>query len=109
MCEEVSWYRNVLLAYTVVCAVGSLLVVAHPAFQSARYNWLRCIILILMVGVYLPTLPWMKTFDKSLVPNVNSWDWTLGCLVCIVSTLPYAFKVPERFSPGTFDNLGASH
>ncbi|UZJ54236.1 hypothetical protein CBS101457_003556 [Exobasidium rhododendri] len=90
-----------LATYTVVSSKFTT-----PAYRSIRTN----VFLALGLSAVIPVAHICAMYGYEAVSRTMGVDWIItGGVLYVVGALLYMARVPERFSPGTFDNFGASH
>lgn len=106
-CEP--WSRWFYLTTTFVLGTAGTVLPWHPTFNRADMNWMRVLFYVSLAATgFVPVL--QLTYERG-------WDdvsyfyapVTKSVLVYLVGAILYAGKVPERFLPGWFDYIGASH
>ncbi|KAK3677608.1 inc metabolism membrane protein [Recurvomyces mirabilis] len=106
-CEPIS--RWIYLGSTFVLGAAGTVLPWHPTFNRADMSWLRVAFYVtLALTGFVPVL--QLTYERG-------WDETAyfyapitkSVTVYFVGAILYAGKVPERFLPGWFDYIGASH
>jgi adiponectin receptor len=106
-CEPVS--RWVYMALTAVLGLGGVILPWHPTFNRTDLAWVRVAFYVTLAATgFAPVLQLNLT-------RGSAWAWefyapiTKSTTVYLLGALVYASKVPERWFPGFFDYLGASH
>ncbi|KAK5108271.1 hypothetical protein LTR62_008655 [Meristemomyces frigidus] len=106
-CEPTS--RWIYLGATMILGTFGTILPWHPYFNRADNSWLRV--------VFYVTLALTGFFPVLQLTLERGWDETSyfyapitkSVTVYFVGAVLYAGKVPERFLPGWFDYVGASH
>jgi adiponectin receptor len=98
-------YMAGLLAILSVCAA----MMVQPGFQTSAWDFARSASLSSAVCFGLiPAYHWVEHCEWHCVDQV--WTAILGMFSCYaVGFVFFFFRIPERWSTGTFDYVGASH
>ncbi|KIN04607.1 hypothetical protein OIDMADRAFT_115900 [Oidiodendron maius Zn] len=106
-CEPVS--RWTYMTLTALLGIGGVILPWHPTFNRTDLAWLRVAFYVsLALTGFAPVL------QLSLIRGTG-WAWEFyapivkSITVYFFGALVYASQVPERWWPGFFDYLGASH
>jgi adiponectin receptor len=106
-CEPVSRWTYITL--TAFLGVGGVILPWHPTFNRTDLAWVRVAFYVsLALTGFAPVLQLSLT-------RGSGWAWEFyapivkSIMVYFVGALVYASQVPERWFPGFFDYLGASH
>lgn len=106
-CEPLS--RWIYMSLTACLGIGGVILPWHPTFNRTDLVWIRVAFYVTLAATgFAPVLQLVFT-------RGSSWAWqfyapiTKSAAVYFVGALVYASKVPERWFPGFFDYLGASH
>ncbi|KAM0748808.1 HlyIII-domain-containing protein [Meredithblackwellia eburnea MCA 4105] len=102
--------RNTYIAMMTL-SLGSYIVVLSPSFQTAEYRRLRTAT-FLIVG-WMALIPFIHStwlHGWSEVKQTMALRWiAVEVLAYVGGAAIYAERFPERFAPGVFDHVGASH
>ncbi|EMC91355.1 hypothetical protein BAUCODRAFT_79819 [Baudoinia panamericana UAMH 10762] len=106
-CEP--WSRWVYLTTTVVLGAAGTVLPWNPFFNRADMNWLRVAFYVSLAATgFFPVL--QLTLERGW--NATAYFYapiSKSILVYLGGALLYAARMPERFLPGWFDYVGASH
>ncbi|KAI1786712.1 hemolysin-III related-domain-containing protein [Ganoderma leucocontextum] len=94
-----------------VAGIGATYIVLNPEYRKPTHRGARTKVFILLglCGVG-PTLHGLVTHGFYTLCVEMGFAWLLLSAACyITGALLYANRIPERFSPGTFDYFFASH
>ncbi|KAF2644189.1 IZH family channel protein-like protein [Massarina eburnea CBS 473.64] len=106
-CEPTSRYAY--MSVTAILSIGGLYLPWNPTFNRNDLSWVRvCFYVTLSLTCLLPLGQLLAT---------HGWEYTSAfysppvksMLVYFFGAVIYASRVPERWLPGRFDYLGASH
>ncbi|SJX61828.1 related to Adiponectin receptor 1 [Sporisorium reilianum f. sp. reilianum] len=96
-----------------VTALGALAmyVVLSPSYGTPAYRPHRtAVFLVLGLSAIVPTAHVVHVYGYATVTETMGLRFLiLSGALYVVGALMYAARVPERFAPGRFDMLGASH
>ena len=106
-CEPVS--RGTYMTLTALLGIGGVVLPWHPTFNRTDLAWVRVAFYVsLALTGFAPMLQLSLT-------RGSGWAWEFyapivkSITVYFLGALVYAAQVPERWWPGFFDYLGASH
>ncbi|KAF2185052.1 IZH family channel protein-like protein [Zopfia rhizophila CBS 207.26] len=106
-CEPTS--RWVYMLTTAALGIGGVILPWHPTFNRQDMAWARVLFYVslaatgfLPVGQLITTrgIEWAYYFYAPVTSSI---------LVYLIGAIMYASKIPERWFPGMFDYVGASH
>ena len=106
-CEPVS--RWTYIVCTATLGIGGVILPWHPTFNRADMNWARVAFYVALGATgFAPVIQlnlsrgpeWSYYFYAPVMKSVS---------VYLVGALIYAAQIPERWCPGWFDYIGASH
>lgn len=85
--------------------------VLTPHYATPEYRPVRtAIFLALGLSAVVPVAHGYILYDYATLRLTMGLDWLiLSGSLYVVGALTYACRVPERFAPGRFDYVGASH
>ncbi|CAK3921042.1 related to membrane s, contain hemolysin III domain [Lecanosticta acicola] len=90
---------------------GTLVVIMHPMFRSPAWRPFRAFMFVAMgLSAVVPVLHGLQMYGYRRLEQQIGLTWLVsqGALYILGAVL-YAARVPERFSPGSFDIWGSSH
>lgn len=103
--------KNAFLTITSVIGVVSLLVTWHPDFRTPEWRPIRTSTFVIFAfSGLIPicygfvVMDWRVAADRAGLKYVG-----YEALSYLTGAVIYAFRMPERLSPGTFDMIGNSH
>ncbi|KAF2764472.1 HlyIII-domain-containing protein [Teratosphaeria nubilosa] len=106
-CEP--WSRWTYLTTTFVLGAAGTILPWHPTFNRADMSWARVGFYVSLAATgFFPVL--QLTYERGW--NETAYFYapiTKSVSVYLAGAILYAGKVPERFLPGWFDYVGASH
>lgn len=106
-CEPVS--RGVYMAFTAVLGLGGVVLPWHPTFNRQDMAWARVLFYVSLGATgYLPTVQIIYTRGLQEAYYFYAPIYK-SIAVYLLGAVLYASKVPERWFPGRFDYVGASH
>ncbi|ODQ68599.1 HlyIII-domain-containing protein [Nadsonia fulvescens var. elongata DSM 6958] len=100
-------FTGITFSLGVVCVVVCL----HPSFRLPHFRSYRATMFILfgLSGV-LPVCYSLFEFGFNITWHRAQLGWILAeGLIYILGAVTYALRIPERFSPGSYDYFGHSH
>ncbi|KAJ6256708.1 hypothetical protein Dda_8574 [Drechslerella dactyloides] len=100
-------YWVMMCTIGVACATISI----HPHFRTPKYRTMRTSMFSAMgLSGFLPIVHGMQLYGVAEASRRCGLPWLLAEGVSyIIGAAMYAARVPERWRPGTFDIVGASH
>ncbi|KAI0720700.1 HlyIII-domain-containing protein [Cerioporus squamosus] len=104
-------YQAFYLTCICLAGIGAAYIVLNPEYRKPTHRGARTKVFILLglCGV-IPTLHALVTHGFYTACYEMGFGWLLLSATCyITGALLYANRIPERFSPGTFDYFFASH
>ncbi|KAF2654352.1 hemolysin-III protein [Lophiostoma macrostomum CBS 122681] len=106
-CEPV--LQKVHWAIITTSASATAILVCVPRFR--RWRTLRTVAYVALgASSFIPLIHGVQRYGFEYMMQYSSMKWYLIELSLYGSGVGlYAFRIPERFAPGTFDILGASH
>jgi len=110
MCPEqefnCTWYMTLILG----AGVLTLISIMHPKYDGNEYKAMRSL-LFSAVGCapLIPLIHMTYMVDPAHYMEINVDDILFGCFFYGAGAAIYAFRFPERYFPGKFDNCGQSH
>lgn len=113
-CKEVYISRLFYLGLITSSSTACFIVLLVPKFAQPEYRPCRAFMFIFLglsaaiPFIYIGYLHGTPD-SKYILPKYHHWPWLIGGFVYIGGALIYAARVPERFSPKTFDLIGSSH
>jgi adiponectin receptor len=103
--------KNTFISITSLVGLISLIITWHPEFRTPKWRPIRTSLFILFAFSGLIPIfygffnyGWYESINRSGLNFIS-----LEALSYLTGALLYAFRIPERFSPGTFDMIGNSH
>lgn len=103
--------RSIFVSITSVIGVVSLLVTWHPDFRTPKWRPIRTSTFVTFAfSGLIPIcygfliMDWKVAADRAGLKYVG-----YEALSYLAGATMYAFRIPERLSPGTFDMVGNSH
>lgn len=106
---QLIYYTLILLTGTINTIITTLDVLTHP-----RYRWIRllsftsCLLLFLVPIIHRSLLVNKNIIEKNTFREELIY-FTIATLIFIVAFLVFAFRIPEKFSPGKYDLFMHSH
>lgn len=101
------------LHWTIVAASGSLTagLICIPCFRTLRWRNIRISAYIAFgASALIPMLHGVYLFGINYMLQYSGMRWyLLELMLYSTGVCLYGFRIPERFSPGTFDLWGSSH
>ncbi|TKY87139.1 hypothetical protein EX895_003816 [Sporisorium graminicola] len=89
----------------------AMYVVLSPSYSTPQYRPHRtAVFLVLGLSAIIPTAHVVQVYGYATVTETMGLRFLiLSGTLYVVGALLYAARIPERFAPGRFDMLGASH
>ncbi|TID24998.1 HlyIII-domain-containing protein [Venturia nashicola] len=108
-CERF-WWKVYSIGMTVVASLSAILC-TDASFRSPKWKKLNAALLIGMGGYgTIPMTHAAQKWGREQVDGQMGWKFfVIGALCYVTGAFVYAMKIPERWRPGMFDLLGASH
>ncbi|XP_066953105.1 progestin and adipoQ receptor family member 3-like isoform X2 [Macrobrachium rosenbergii] len=105
-------HRIMYMCLVFVLFAGAMVMLLTPKFMGAEWEWARVALFTgwAASGV-LPTLHWLYLYygaDSNIV-SVFLPRIMMMYIISGSAAFVYVFKIPERYFPGRFDYIGASH
>lgn len=106
-CEPVS--RSVYMLTTAALGVGGVILPWHPTFNRQDMAWARVLFYVSLGATgFFPVAQIASTRGLEAAWYFYSPIYK-SILVYLLGAILYASKIPERWAPGWFDYVGASH
>ncbi|KAH9899349.1 HlyIII-domain-containing protein [Cubamyces lactineus] len=104
-------YQTFYLSGITVAGLGAAYIVLNPEYRKPTHRGARTKVFILLgLSGIIPTLHGLVTHGFYTLCYEMGFGWLLASgALYIIGALLYANRIPERFSPGTFDYFFASH
>ncbi|GAM88022.1 hypothetical protein ANO11243_060510 [Dothideomycetidae sp. 11243] len=100
-------YETMISALAVLCATVSV----TPRFRTPQWRAFRAAMFVAMgLSAVFPVVHGVAIYGRAQLEKQMGLSWVVlqGALYVLGAAL-YAGRVPERFAPGKFDIVGASH
>lgn len=94
-----------------VLSLACAYITMNPRFRTPTYRPFRAVMFILLgASGVIPVIHGLKLYSYAQLDERMGLSWMLlqGVLYVVGATI-YAARVPERWAPGRFDLVGASH
>ncbi|KAF1842221.1 HlyIII-domain-containing protein [Cucurbitaria berberidis CBS 394.84] len=103
--------RRTYWAMITTLAAGTSIVCTHPKFRTPALRPFRALMFVLMgLSAVFPVLHGIRLYGVEQLRKSIGLDWVvLQGVLYIAGAALYAARVPEKWSPGTFDIWGSSH
>ncbi|KAJ3764084.1 hemolysin-III related-domain-containing protein [Lentinula raphanica] len=99
-----------IAAITLVGIAGAAYIVLNPEYAKPTHRGARTSVFIALgLCAVFPVSHWTYVHGFQTMRDMGVHYLALSGCFYIVGALLYANRIPERFSPGTFDYFGASH
>lgn len=107
MCPEQEFNRTWYLSLIIGAGVLALISIMHPKYDGNEYKAMRSL-LFSCVGAspLIPLLHMKFMVDPSHYLPVDIGSILFGGMFYAIGAAMYAFRFPERYFPGKFDNCG---
>ncbi|CAO2648151.1 Nn.00g090730.m01.CDS01 [Neocucurbitaria sp. VM-36] len=103
--------RRTYWAMITTLAAGTSIAATHPKFRTPALRPVRALMFVLMgLSAVFPVLHGIRLYGVEQLRKSIGLDWVvLQGVLYIAGAAIYAARVPEKWSPGTFDIWGSSH
>jgi adiponectin receptor len=100
-------YWGMMISFGSACAF----ITFNPRFRTPKYRPFRAAMFVALGGAgVIPVLHGVSLFGVATLEERIGMRWVLSeAVLYIVGAVIYAARVPEKFWPGRFDLVGASH
>ncbi|KAI0366813.1 HlyIII-domain-containing protein [Pilatotrama ljubarskyi] len=104
-------YQAFYLSGITIAGIGASYIVLNPEYRKPTHRGARTKVFILLgLSGIIPTLHGLVAHGFYTLCYEMGFGWLLASgAMYLVGALLYANRIPERFSPGTFDYFLASH
>ncbi|KAF9366358.1 hypothetical protein BGX34_004003 [Mortierella sp. NVP85] len=106
-----STLQIIYISLITVLGASTIVGVMRPKFQLPQFRWVRSVLfLALGLSGLCPIIHAIVLYGFTLARQSMALNY-MFCMgaTYVLGTLIYSTRVPERFSPGKFDNFMASH
>nr|POF18490.1 adipor-like receptor spbc12c2.09c [Quercus suber] len=92
-------------------AACTLTAIWHPKFKTSEWRPVRATVFVAMgLSAVIPIIHGVQRYGAAQMQKQMGLTWIIGQgVLYIVGAALYAARIPERWSPGTFDIWGSSH